>query len=80
MTAHYVGRLENGVKFDSSRDRGEPFSFSLGQGEVIKCWDDAFATMSKGERALVTCSASYAYGERGIPGVACLSLCACIFK
>jgi len=72
VTAHYVGTLENGVQFDSSRDRDEPFSFTLGKGQVIKCWDDAFATMSTGEHARITCSAPYAYGEHGIAGFDCL--------
>ena len=61
VTAHYIGRLTNGNKFDSSRDSGrQPFSFSLGQGQVIKCWDQAIATMTKGERAILTCASTYA--------------------
>ena len=69
VTAHYTGRLENGNKFDSSRDRNEPFSFTLGAAQVIRCWDEAFAAMSKGEQAVITCMAPYAYGARGIEGV-----------
>jgi len=66
ITAHYTGTLLDGTKFDSSRDRGEPFVFTLGQG-VISCWSDAFATMSVGERAMLTCKPEYAYGKSGSP-------------
>ena len=64
VKAHYDGTLLDGTKFDSSRDRGEPFEFKLGEEMVIKCWDQAFATMKVGERALLTCHPDYAYGER----------------
>jgi len=67
VKAHYTGTLLNGDKFDSSRDRGTPFDFTLGQGQVIKCWDQGFATMKKGEKALLTCTAPYSYGDRGSP-------------
>mmetsp|Transcript_114348 Transcript_114348/g.198845 ORF Transcript_114348/g.198845 Transcript_114348/m.198845 type:complete len:403 (+) Transcript_114348:172-1380(+) len=65
VKAHYTGTLLDGTKFDSSRDRGQPFEFKLGQGMVIKCWDQAFATMKVGEQALLTCQSDYAYGEQG---------------
>lgn len=61
--AHYTGTLLNGEQFDSSRDKGSTLPFELGAGGVIKCWDIAFASMQKGERALLTCLPSYAYGE-----------------
>ncbi|CAL4123311.1 unnamed protein product [Meganyctiphanes norvegica] len=65
---HYVGTLaEDGSLFDSSRDRGEKFEFTLGKGEVIKAWDMGVATMKKGELARLTCKHEYAYGERGSP-------------
>ncbi|XP_015227056.1 PREDICTED: peptidyl-prolyl cis-trans isomerase FKBP1A-like [Cyprinodon variegatus] len=69
VNVHYVGTLENGKKFDSSRDRGEPFSFKLGAGEVIRGWDEGVAQMSVGEVARLTCSPDYAYGSRGYPPI-----------
>nr|XP_020447067.1 peptidyl-prolyl cis-trans isomerase FKBP1A-like [Monopterus albus] len=67
VTVHYVGTLTNGKKFDSSRDRGEPFKFKIGQGEVIRGWDDGVAQMSRGQVARLTCSPDYAYGAAGCP-------------
>lgn len=64
-----TGTLTNGTKFDSSRDRGRPFKFKIGAGQVIKGWDEGVAQMSVGQRAKLTCSPDYAYGERGYPGV-----------
>merc|ERR1712212_638137 len=69
VQVHYTGTLTNGKKFDSSRDRGKPFEFQLGEGRVIKGWDEGVAQMSKGQRAKLTCSPDYAYGQRGYPGV-----------
>jgi Na+/H+ antiporter NhaC len=69
ITVHYTGRLESGTVFDSSRDQGDPFTFQLGAGHVIACWDQAFATMTTGERAVLTCTAPYAYGNQGAGGV-----------
>mmetsp|Transcript_45148 Transcript_45148/g.109952 ORF Transcript_45148/g.109952 Transcript_45148/m.109952 type:complete len:125 (-) Transcript_45148:195-569(-) len=69
VMVHYTGRLEDGKKFDSSLDRGEPFSFKLGVGEVIKCWDQGVRQMSVGEKAMLTCSPDVAYGARGAGGV-----------
>jgi len=68
VVVHYTGTLTDGKKFDSSRDRGQPFKFKIGKGEVIKGWDEGVAQMSIGERAKLTCSPDYAYGDRGHPG------------
>ncbi|XP_066592679.1 FK506-binding protein 59 isoform X2 [Prorops nasuta] len=67
VTVHYTGTLLDGTKFDSSRDRNEPFSFTLGVSEVIKGWDIGVATMKKGEIAILTCKSKYAYGKNGSP-------------
>jgi len=69
VCVHYTGTLTNGKKFDSSRDRGRVFKFRIGMGEVIRGWDEGVARMSVGERAKLTCSPDYAYGDRGHPGV-----------
>jgi len=61
---HYVGTLLDGTKFDSSRDRGEPFVFKLGEHQVIKGWDIGVATMHKGEKSILTCKPEYAYGSQ----------------
>ncbi|XP_063317804.1 uncharacterized protein LOC134616750 [Pelmatolapia mariae] len=67
VSVHYVGTLTNGKMFDSSRDRGSPFQFKLGAGEVIRGWDEGVAQMSLGQVAKLTCSPDYAYGSRGYP-------------
>lgn len=64
---HYTGTLENGSKFDSSRDRGDKFSFNLGKQEVIKGWDQGIASMAKGELAVFTIRSDYGYGDVGSP-------------
>jgi len=69
VQVHYTGTLTNGNKFDSSRDRGKPFEFKIGAGQVIRGWDEGVAKMSVGSKAKLTCSPDYAYGERGYPGV-----------
>ncbi|KAI8093426.1 uncharacterized protein BX664DRAFT_329681 [Halteromyces radiatus] len=69
VTIHYTGTLENGTKFDSSRDRGQPFQCKIGVGQVIKGWDEGVQKLSVGEKAKLTCTPDYAYGPRGIPGV-----------
>ena len=66
---HYEGTLLNGKKFDSSYDRKSPFKFTLGVGQVIKCWDMSVARLSLGEKIKVICPYKLAYGERGAGGV-----------
>uniref|UniRef100_A0A3Q3W727 peptidylprolyl isomerase n=1 Tax=Mola mola TaxID=94237 RepID=A0A3Q3W727_MOLML len=63
------GRLTNGCKFDSSRDREKPFKFEIGKSQVIRGWDEGVAQMSVGQVARLTCSPDYAYGERGYPPI-----------
>ena len=65
VKVHYTGILENGTQFDSSHDRGRPFSFQLGQGRVIKGWDEALSLMSKGEKRTLIIPPSIGYGARG---------------
>jgi FKBP-type peptidyl-prolyl cis-trans isomerase len=62
---HYTGRLLDGSVFDSSVERNELFNFKLGEGKVIKGWDEGVATMRKGEKCLLTCSPDFAYGSAG---------------
>ncbi len=69
VIVHYTGLLTNGVKFDSSLDRGEPFSFPLGAGRVIKGWDEGIQKMRIGERATLIIPPTLGYGARGAGGV-----------
>lgn len=69
VTVHYTGWLEDGKKFDSSKDRNEPFQFSLGAGEVIRGWDEGVAGMKVGGKRKLTIPYQLGYGERGMPPV-----------
>jgi FKBP-type peptidyl-prolyl cis-trans isomerase len=69
VEVHYTGRLTDGTKFDSSVDRGTPFSFKLGAGRVIKGWDEGVAGMKAGGKRKLTIPADLAYGKRGAGGV-----------
>jgi peptidylprolyl isomerase len=68
VQAHYTGWLTDGKKFDSSRDRGQTFAFPLGQGRVIKGWDEGIASMKVGGRRLLIIPPDLGYGPRGAGG------------
>ena len=67
-TVHYTGWLTNGKKFDSSKDHGDPFSFPLGAGRVIKGWDEGVAGMKVGGKRKLTIPPQLGYGARGAGG------------
>ena len=69
VTVHYTGWLTDGEKFDSSKDRKQPFTFPLGAGHVIKGWDQGVAGMKVGGKRKLTIPASLGYGARGAGGV-----------
>lgn len=69
VEVHYVGTLENGTQFDSSRDRGQPFSFKIGAGQVIKGWDEGLSTMKVGGLRKLIIPSELGYGARGAGGV-----------
>ncbi len=72
VTVHYTGWLddngEEGAKFDSSVDRGQPFTFTIGVGEVIRGWDEGVMTMKVGEKRRLIIPAELGYGARGVRG------------
>jgi len=69
VTVHYTGWLTDGSKFDSSVDRGQPFVFTIGRGQVIGGWDQGVATMRVGDKVRLTIPPELGYGARGAGGV-----------
>jgi FKBP-type peptidyl-prolyl cis-trans isomerase len=64
VRVHYTGTLENGKKFDSSRDRGKPFDFKLGIGQVIRGWDEGLIGLYVGGKYILNISSDYGYGNK----------------
>lgn len=69
VVVHYTGTLTDGTKFDSSEDRGQPFRFPIGQGVVIKGWDEGVSTMQVGGERQLIIPPNLGYGSQEIPGV-----------
>lgn len=69
VTVHYTGTLTNGTKFDSSKDRNQPFSFKLGIGQVIKGWEEGIALMREGDKVVLTIPSELGYGDRDMGNI-----------
>ena len=69
VVVHYTGTLTDGTKFDSSRDSGKPFEFPLGEGRVIKGWDEGIGKLHVGDQAILVIPPTLGYGARGAGGV-----------
>lgn len=65
VEVHYVGTFPDGRQFDSSRDRKQTFKFNIGQGQVIRGWDEGVAQLSVGQKAILICPPEFAYGAGG---------------
>ncbi|MFY8022191.1 MAG: FKBP-type peptidyl-prolyl cis-trans isomerase [Bacteroidia bacterium] len=68
-TVHYTGKLTNGTKFDSSKDRNQPFTFKVGAGQVIKGWDEGLQLLKVGDKATFVIPAELAYGDRDMGSI-----------
>ncbi|MCG3164281.1 MAG: putative FKBP-type peptidyl-prolyl cis-trans isomerase [Bacteroidia bacterium] len=69
VSVHYIGKLTDGKEFDNSYKRGTPFSFTVGQGKVIKGWDEGIGLLNVGDKAVFTIPAELGYGPMAVPGL-----------